>query len=113
VSDSGKRQNLAQQPLEVFLGLLVHRQRMHGILHRDRTNPLQTTPDLDAQICRLRRELMDEQELAMGKHTRSSGVHDGNCIMELFMCNMCIITLVCRAEPTPTLGERGARRIEP
>ena len=58
--------DLTQQPLEVLLGLLVHRQRVHRVLDRDRAEVLQPPPDLDAQICGLRRELMDEQKPAVG-----------------------------------------------
>ena len=58
--------DLTQQPLEVLLGLLVHRQRVHRVLDRDRAEVLQPPPDLDAQICGLRRKLMDEQKPAVG-----------------------------------------------
>ena len=57
--------DLSHQPLEILLGLLVHRQRMHRVLDRDRAEVLQPPPDLDAEICRLRRKLMDEQEPAV------------------------------------------------
>src|SRR5215472_15305264 len=68
--------NLAQQPLEVFLRLLVHRQRMHGVLDRDGAEVLQPAPDLDAQICRLCRQLMDKQKPAVRQRPGCSYIHE-------------------------------------
>ena len=67
--------DLSHQPLEILLGLLVHRQRMHRVLDRDRAEVLQPPPDLDAEICRLRRKLMDEQEPAVDQRRMGSGIH--------------------------------------
>ena len=48
--------DLTQQPLEILLRLLVHRQRVHRVLDRDCAEVLQPPPDLDAEIGRFRRE---------------------------------------------------------
>src|SRR6516164_4398846 len=72
--------DLAQQPLEVFLRLLVHRQRVHGVLDRDGAEVLQPAPDLDAQIGRLCRQLMDEQKPAVRQRSGCSDIHEINIV---------------------------------
>src|SRR5262249_66797 len=67
--------DLAQQPFEILLGLVVHWQRMHGILHGDRANVLQATPDLYPQISGLGRQLMNEQEPAVGQYPGRFDLH--------------------------------------
>jgi hypothetical protein len=84
--------DLAQQPLEVLLGVLVHRQRVDGILDRDRPDPLQPAPDLDAQIGRLGRKLMDQQQPAVGEQSGGFDLHAQHCIEPTAQCNICIIT---------------------
>ena len=67
--------DLAQQPLEVFLRVLVHRQRVHGVLDRDSAEVLQPAPDVDPEICRLCRQLMDEQKPAVRESPGCSDIH--------------------------------------
>ena len=86
--------DLSQQPLEILLRLLVHRQRMHRVLDRDRAEVLQPPPDLDAEICRLRRKLMDEQEPAVDQRRMGSGIHGIDTVSSYWSrCNTCIISI--------------------
>jgi hypothetical protein len=84
--------DLAQQPLEILLRLLVHWQRVDGILDRDRPDPLQPAPDLDAQIGRVGRQLMDQQQPAESKDSGGFDLHAQHCIEVTAQCNICIIT---------------------
>ena len=73
--------DLAQQPLKILLRPFAHRQCMHGVLHRDRADPLQPPPDLDPQIGGLGRKLVNEQQPAQGQRSlRRSSVHGKLCI---------------------------------
>ena len=56
------RDDLLHQPAEILLGLLAQRQSIHRALHRHGAHGLQPAPDLDAEIRRLRRQLMDQQQ---------------------------------------------------
>ncbi len=84
--------DLAQQPFEILLRLLVHRQRVHGILDRDRADVLQPAPDLDAQIGRLGRQLMNQQQPAVGEHSGGSTFMLSTVSKRSPECNICIIT---------------------
>src|SRR5262252_2124878 len=39
--------DFAQQPFKIFLRLLIHRQSVDGVLDRDGSDVLQTSPDFD------------------------------------------------------------------
>jgi hypothetical protein len=87
--------DLAQEPLKILLGLLVHRQRVHGILDRDRAQVLQSAPNLDAEICRLRRQLMNEQKPAVRQRPGCSSVHDIDTVSwHKFERSICIISIL-------------------
>src|SRR5215467_4399056 len=60
--------DFAQQPFKIFLRLLIHRQSVNGVLDRDGSDVLQTSPDFDAQISRFGWQLMNQQQPAAGKH---------------------------------------------
>src|SRR5207302_319654 len=84
--------NLTQQPLEILLRLLVHRQCMHRVFEGNGAEILQSAPDFDAQISRLRRELMDEQKPAMCERRLRSGVHEKSVSIGRSCRNTCIIS---------------------
>ena len=67
--------DLAQQPFEILLGPFAHGERMHGILDRDRADPLQPAPDLDPEIGGLRRQLVDQQQPTQAQRSCSSDIH--------------------------------------
>ena len=64
--------DLAPDPLEVLERLLVPRQHVDGVLDRNRAEPLQTPADLDPQVARIRRDLVDQDEPA-ARPLRSRG----------------------------------------
>src|SRR5262249_166307 len=72
--------DLAQEPLEILLRLLIHRQHVHCILDRNGAEVLQPAPDLDAQICRLCRQLMDKQKPAVRQRSGCSDIHETNTV---------------------------------
>ena len=59
-----------QQPLEILLGLLPGRQRVDGVLHCHRAQGLKAAPDLDPEIRRFGRKLVDQQEPAISRRRR-------------------------------------------
>jgi hypothetical protein len=79
--------DLAQDPLEVLLRLVVLRERVHRVLDGDGADALEVPADLDAQVGRPGRDLMDEEHPAhlaldrrwtLSRHTR---VAYSSCIM--------------------------------
>src|SRR6266700_846529 len=58
------------EPLEILACLRGEGQGVHRILDRDRAESLQAPPDLDAEVVRLRWELMDEQQPAPVFHSQ-------------------------------------------
>ena len=63
--------DLPANPLEILHRLIAVREHIHGVLHRNRSHPLQAPPDLDAEVVRLRRNLMDEKHPASGVRSSS------------------------------------------
>src|SRR5207237_5463751 len=57
--------DLFHDPAQIFVVLLGARQRIDAVLHRDGAEPLQPPPDLDAQIARRARDLMQQEEPAL------------------------------------------------
>src|SRR5260221_13449738 len=53
--------DLLQEPFEILLGLRIGGQGVDGGFVRNRTDSLQSPPDLHAQIGPLWRQLMDQQ----------------------------------------------------
>ena len=60
--------DLPEHPLEVLARLVRARQEIDRVLERDGAQRLQAAPDLDPQIGRLGRQLVDEQEPRVGCH---------------------------------------------
>ena len=56
--------DLSRDPLKVLLGLLAPGQDVDRVLDCDGAKPLEPAPDLDAEIVRLRWDLVDEKEPA-------------------------------------------------
>ena len=56
--------NLARDPLKVLLGLLAPGQDVNRVLDGRSAESLESAPDLDTEIVRLRRDLVDEKEPA-------------------------------------------------
>src|SRR5258705_106489 len=70
------RDDLPQDPLEVFLGLIGPGQNVDGVFDRDRAEALEPAPDLHPEVIRLGRQLVNEQQpAAFGfLHIRHAGV---------------------------------------
>src|SRR5262249_24711547 len=64
--------DLSDDPLKVLEALSGRRQRVHAVLDCHRSNALQPSADLDAQVVRLRRNLMNEQEPSSPRALRGS-----------------------------------------
>ena len=60
--------DLLCDPLKVFARLLASRQHVDGVLERDGADALEPPPDLHAEIPRLRRDPMDQDEPARLGH---------------------------------------------
>src|SRR5262249_5191446 len=98
--------DFAQQPLEVLLGLLVHGQRVHRIFHGDGADALQPTPNLDAQICRLGRKLVDEQEPAMRQHRGRFELHGIKTVSRGPATATYVSSTCCVGSPKTALNRR-------
>ena len=84
--------DLVREPGEILLRLLAGRQRVDRVLDRDRTDALQAAPHLDAQIGRLGRDLVDQQQPAI-RRCGGAGVELAHgCIIRVALryCNTCI-----------------------
>src|SRR4051794_1697893 len=86
--------DLAQEPFEVLLAFGGRGKGVDGGLDGDRTQPLQAAPDLDPQVSRLGRQLMDQQQPTFSRQDGAVEIrHKASCIMLLIKSNMCIIML--------------------
>src|SRR5207245_7275134 len=56
--------DLSRDPLKILLSLLTSGQNVNRVLDGRGAKPLESAPDLDTEIVRLRRDLVDEQEPA-------------------------------------------------
>src|SRR5215470_14583206 len=59
---AARRLDLLLEPLEILVRLFVEGEDVDRILDRHGAEPLQLAPDADAQVGRLRRQLVDQED---------------------------------------------------